>query len=113
MTLTPDTPFPDFMDKVMARFHQKAHGLYLKFKDEGGGKVSLRDESDYVLAIETARESAKGKAEEVWYIDISYYMVTTMLFWCRLVFISLFYGSKLSTQVFVHILGLHYYIHLY
>lgn len=72
MTLTPDTPFPDFMDKVMAKFHKEAHGLYLKFKDEDGGKVSLRDESDYELAIETARESAKGKAEgklEIWCID--------------------------------------------
>jgi neutrophil cytosolic factor 2 len=72
MTLTPDTPFPDFMDKVMAKFYKEAHGLYLKFKDEDGGKVSLRDESDYELAIETARESAKGKAEgklEIWCID--------------------------------------------
>jgi len=72
MTLTPDTPFPDFMDRVMAKFYKEAHGLYLKFKDEDGGKVSLRDESDYELAIETARESAKGKAEgklEIWCID--------------------------------------------
>jgi len=72
MTLTPDTPFPDFMDKVMAKFYKEANGLYLKFKDEDGGKVSLRDESDYELAIETARESAKGKAEgklEIWCID--------------------------------------------
>jgi len=72
MTLTPDTPFPDFMDRVMAKFYKEANGLYLKFKDEDGGKVSLRDESDYELAIETARESAKGKAEgklEIWCID--------------------------------------------
>jgi hypothetical protein len=72
MTLTPDTPFPDFMDKVMAKFYKEAHGLDLKFKDEDGGKVSLLDESDYELAIETARESAKGRAEgklEIWCID--------------------------------------------
>jgi len=72
MTLTPDTPFLDFMDRVMAKFYKEAHGLNLKFKDEDGGKVSLCDESDYELAIETARESAKGKAEgklEIWCID--------------------------------------------
>ena len=72
MTLTPDTPFSDFMDKVMAKFYKEAHGLDLKFKDEDGGRVTLRDDSDYELAIETARESAKGKAEgklEIWCID--------------------------------------------
>ena len=45
----------------------------MKFKDEDGGKVTLRDESDYELAIETARESAKGKPEgklEVWADDV-------------------------------------------
>jgi hypothetical protein len=72
MTLNPDTPFPDFMDKVMAKFYREANGLVLKFKDEDGGKVSLLDESDYELAVETARESAKGKAEgklEIWCTD--------------------------------------------
>jgi len=72
MTLTPDTPFADFMDKILAKFYKEANGLYLRFKDEDGGRVSLRDESDYELAIETARESARGKAEgklEIWCID--------------------------------------------
>jgi hypothetical protein len=72
MTLTPDTPFADFMDKILAKFYKEANGLYLRFKDEDGGRVSLRDESDYELAIETARESAGGKAEgklEIWCID--------------------------------------------
>jgi neutrophil cytosolic factor 2 len=72
MTLTPDTPFADFMDKIMAKFYKEANGLYLKFKDEDNARVSLRDESDYELAIETARDSAKGKAEgklEIWCTD--------------------------------------------
>ena len=72
MTLTPDTPFSDFMDKVMAKFYKEANGLSVKFKDEDGGKISLRDESDYELAIETARDSAKGRAEgklEIWCSD--------------------------------------------
>ena len=36
----------------------KGGGLSMKFKDEDGGKVSLRDDSDFELAIETAREVA-------------------------------------------------------
>ncbi|KAF8813751.1 NADPH oxidase regulator NoxR [Phlegmacium glaucopus] len=73
MTLTPDTPFSEFMDKVVAKFYKETNGLALKFKDEDGGRVSLRDESDYELAIETARDSAKGKAEgklEIWCSDM-------------------------------------------
>jgi tetratricopeptide (TPR) repeat protein len=73
MTLTPDMPFANFMDKVTAKFGKQINGLGLKFKDEDGGKVTLRDESDYELAIETARESAKGKPEgklELWCTDL-------------------------------------------
>ncbi|KAJ7782794.1 NADPH oxidase regulator NoxR [Mycena metata] len=72
MALTPETPFDEFMDKVTAKFGKDINGLTLKFKDEDGGKVSLRDESDYELAIETARESSKGKPEgklEIWCTD--------------------------------------------
>ncbi|KAJ7647597.1 NADPH oxidase regulator NoxR [Roridomyces roridus] len=72
MALTPETPFEEFMDKVTAKFGKDINGLMLKFKDEDGGKVSLRDESDYELAIETARESSKGKPEgklEIWCTD--------------------------------------------
>lgn len=73
MTLTPDIPFEEFMDKVTSKFRKSINGLGLKFKDEDGGKVTLRDESDYELAIETARESSKGKPEgklEIWLTDI-------------------------------------------
>jgi hypothetical protein len=72
MTLTPDTSFVDFMDKIHAKFYKEINGLGLKFKDEDGSRVSLRDESDYELAIETARETARGKAEgklEIWCTD--------------------------------------------
>ncbi|KAF7375880.1 P-type phospholipid transporter [Mycena sanguinolenta] len=69
MALAPETPFEEFLDKVTAKF---GRDLTLKFTDEDGGKVSLRDESDYELAIETARESSKGKPEgklEIWCMD--------------------------------------------
>lgn len=72
MTLTPDTPFAEFVDKVTAKFGKNFNGMTMKFKDEDGGKITLRDESDYELAIETARESSKGKAEgklEIWCQD--------------------------------------------
>lgn len=72
MALTPETSFEEFMDKVTSKFGKGFGGLGLKFKDEDGGKVTLQDESDYDLAIETARESSKGKAEgklEIWCSD--------------------------------------------
>lgn len=72
MAVSPETPFEEFMDKVTSKFGKTFNGLSLKFKDEDGGKVSLRDESDYDLAVETARESAKGKPEgklEIWCAD--------------------------------------------
>jgi tetratricopeptide (TPR) repeat protein len=73
MALAPEIMFEEFMDKVTAKFGKEVNGLALKFTDEDGGSVSLRDESDYELAIETARESAKGKPEgklEIWCSDL-------------------------------------------
>jgi len=69
MALVPETPFAEFRQRVADKFETGPQFITLKFRDEDGGKVSLRDESDYELAIETARESAKGKPEgklEVW-----------------------------------------------
>lgn len=73
MTLLPEMAFQDFMDKVTSKFEKKANALRLKFRDEDDVKVTLRDDMDYELAIETARESAKGKPEgrlEIWCEDI-------------------------------------------
>ena len=72
MAIDPALPFDDFVDRITQKFNKSFKGLGMKFKDEDGGKVSLLDESDYELAIETARESAKGKAEgklEIWCAD--------------------------------------------
>jgi len=72
MALTPETSFEEFMDKVTSKFGKGFGGLALKFTDEDGGKVTLQDESDYDLAIETARENSKGKPEgklEIWCTD--------------------------------------------
>ncbi|KAI5118279.1 hypothetical protein M0805_006020 [Coniferiporia weirii] len=72
MTLAPDATLAEFMDAVAAKFRRGPDELALKFVDEDGGKISLRDESDFELAIETAREMSRGRAEgklEVWVSD--------------------------------------------
>lgn len=73
MTLQPDTTFEEFMGKLAAKFDKDMTRLGLKFKDEDGVKVTLRDESDYELAVETARATAQGKPEgklEIWCADL-------------------------------------------
>ncbi|KAI0799961.1 hypothetical protein C8Q74DRAFT_1323316 [Fomes fomentarius] len=73
MALQPETPFEEFMDLVTRKFGVVPGALGMKFKDEDGGKVTLRDEMDYELAIETARHSAKGRPEgrlEIWCMDV-------------------------------------------
>lgn len=72
MALDPQVPFDDFMDKLTAKFDKAFGDLTLRFKDEDGGRVSMQDESDYELAIETARENGKGRSEgklEIWCED--------------------------------------------
>jgi len=69
MALDPEMPFAEFRQRVADKFETSPPAIMLKFRDEDGGKVSLHDASDYDLAIETARESAKGRPEgklEVW-----------------------------------------------
>ncbi|EUC62514.1 NADPH oxidase regulator NoxR [Rhizoctonia solani AG-3 Rhs1AP] len=72
MAISPEMRFEEFLDKVSSKFGRQLGTLGLKFKDEDGGRVSMRDDSDYDLAIETARESAKGRPEgklEIWCVD--------------------------------------------
>ncbi|KAH9846786.1 hypothetical protein C2E23DRAFT_743339 [Lenzites betulinus] len=72
MALLPETPYEEFMEMVQRKFGVVPGALGMKFKDEDGGKVTLRDDMDYELAIETARHSAKGRPEgrlEIWCLD--------------------------------------------
>jgi PB1 domain len=72
MALEPEATFDEFVERVTRKFSKSLNGLGFKFKDEDGTHVSLRDDSDYDLAIETARESARGKPEgklEIWCSD--------------------------------------------
>lgn len=69
MAISPDMRFGEFLEKVSVKFGRPLGTLGLKFKDEDSVKVSMRDDSDYDLAIETARESARGRPEgklEIW-----------------------------------------------
>ena len=73
MAIDASLSFEDFMERITTKFGKSFGGLGMKFKDEDGGKVTLRDEMDYELAIETARETAKGKPEgrlEIWCTDV-------------------------------------------
>ena len=63
LALTPDVTFPEFMDMLSLKFNLPVNRMDVKFKDEEGGYVSLKDEMDYEMALETAKESANGKGE--------------------------------------------------
>jgi hypothetical protein len=73
MAVTPrTTTFNVFMDQVRTKFGKDIDALTLRFIDEDGSKVSLLDESDYELAIETARNISKGRPQgklEIWCTD--------------------------------------------
>ncbi|KAG9126081.1 hypothetical protein FRC07_004955 [Ceratobasidium sp. 392] len=69
MAIMPDISCDEFMDQVSAKFGKEYGDLVLKFADEDGARVTLMDESDFELAIETMRgASLKGKEPrlEIW-----------------------------------------------
>ena len=69
LALTPDVTFVEFMGMLSSKFAVPVSRMDVKFKDEDGGLVSLKDEMDYEMALETAKESSNGKTEgklEVW-----------------------------------------------
>ncbi|EIW80831.1 hypothetical protein CONPUDRAFT_82858 [Coniophora puteana RWD-64-598 SS2] len=73
MTMHPATAWEEFVERVTLKFGTALEGLGMQFMDEDGVKVSLRDESDFELAIETAREAGKGRPEgklQVWCTDV-------------------------------------------
>lgn len=61
--MPPDVPMDEFFDIVATKFGMAVSELHMKFADEEGTKVTLLDESDYELALATARENAKGRLE--------------------------------------------------
>lgn len=72
LALTPEVSFVDFMGMLSTKFGVPVRKLDVKFKDEDGGMVSLKDDMDYEMALETAKEIGSGKAEgklEVWCVE--------------------------------------------
>jgi len=63
LALTPDVTYAEFMGMLSSKFTIPVGKLDVKFKDEDGGHVSMKDEMDYEMALETAKESASGKVE--------------------------------------------------
>jgi hypothetical protein len=73
MLILPDISCDEFMDKVCNKFGREYGDLSIKFADEDGARITIIDESDFELAIETARNAAsKGKESrlEIWYVYI-------------------------------------------
>lgn len=69
MALMQDSTFEEFMSMLSSKFNIPVRNLDVKFKDEDGSHVSVKDEMDYDMALATARESTNGKAEgklEIW-----------------------------------------------
>ncbi|KAG8905113.1 hypothetical protein FRB99_000677 [Tulasnella sp. 403] len=74
MAITPSTSFDEFVEMLVTKFSKRWETLRLKFRDEDGGKISLKDAMDWDMAIEVARESVnpQGKPEarlEIWMTD--------------------------------------------
>ncbi|KAI6029472.1 hypothetical protein PISMIDRAFT_110208 [Pisolithus microcarpus 441] len=73
MTLSTSTTLPTLSTRVAAKFGSAPEALKLKFVDEDGVKISLRDEEDWGLAIETAMSAGRSGIEgrlEVWCEDL-------------------------------------------
>lgn len=72
MAVYPSASFDDFVEMLTIKFKKGWNNLNLKFMDTDGSKVSLKDEMDWDMAIEVARESVKGRGEaklDMWMVD--------------------------------------------
>lgn len=71
MTIDSSVPFDEFVERIAAKFERSFKDLGIKFEDDDGAKITLRDESDYELAIETAcdpNSKSEGKLK-IWCND--------------------------------------------
>lgn len=60
MTLPASTLFSAFTARVVAKFGVAIETLKLRFVDEDGVKITLRDEEDWDLAMETATRTGSN-----------------------------------------------------
>ena len=61
--MSPRTSFEDFLLEISSKFEKLPKQVRLKFEDDDGIKISIRDQGDFALAIETARAGARGRAD--------------------------------------------------
>ncbi|KAG8977814.1 hypothetical protein FRB90_008657 [Tulasnella sp. 427] len=72
MAVYPATSFDEFVDMLTIKFKKGWNNVNIKFMDTDGSKVSLKDDMDWEMAIEVARESVKGRGEaklDMWMAD--------------------------------------------
>lgn len=72
MAVYPSASFDEFVEMLTIKFKKGWNNLNCKFMDTDGSKVSLKDEMDWEMAIEVARESVKGRGEaklDMWMVD--------------------------------------------
>jgi len=62
MALDLTLSFAEFRQRVAAKFETTPQSIMLKFRDEDGGKVSLRDESDYCTSLRSSPRERQGPA---------------------------------------------------
>lgn len=67
MAVPLETSFEELTDLITLKFGKSWDDLRLKFRDEDGGKISLKDPMDWDMAIEVARGTGGPlKALEMW-----------------------------------------------
>jgi len=67
--LSPEVRFSELVSQVSAKVDRPASSVALKFLDEDGHKISLLDDSDVEMAVETARDRRFGGKLEIWCLD--------------------------------------------
>lgn len=60
MLVAPSVSFFDLRKRVCDKFEQSLSGLRMKFEDEDGTRVSIRDDEDWEMAVGTARMHMKA-----------------------------------------------------
>ncbi|KAG9003507.1 hypothetical protein FRB94_003090 [Tulasnella sp. JGI-2019a] len=79
MAIAPQCSFEEFQAMIVLKFGVQWSKLVIKFNDEDGGKISLKDAMDWDMAVEVSRASSPGGSEplgksegklEVWLSDL-------------------------------------------
>jgi len=61
MVVSPSIPYTDLYKRVCDKLEQPLGRVRVKFEDEDGTRVSIRDDEDWEMAIGTTRMKGTGK----------------------------------------------------